>query len=155
MEFSHDNLKVEFIAPMTEFCKLDGRKYTFTHNDETGALYLDVFNCYNYKKVNFNLRDEVLGEWILAGKEKYNLCFYVYLKGSQGYEIKKKYEIFKKHLEFVISSILYGDRLFLQKNNFLLSSPITVRFFSHYFMFNSCEYYGLVNDYMKKEALTK
>lgn len=148
MQFNSENLDVEFISPMTKLAKLDGRKYTLTHNDATRILYLDISNFYNYKKVNFNLRDEILGEWISVGKDKYNLCFYIYLKGWQPVEIQHKYEIFKNHLQLAITSILYGDRLFLQKNSYLLTTPITVQFFSSYFMFNFCQYYGLVKDYI-------
>ncbi|WP_250676035.1 staygreen family protein [Paraclostridium ghonii] len=148
MEFNKNKLEVNFIYPMTKTYTLQNRKYTLTHSDDTGILYLDIANFYNYKKIDIHLRDEVLGNWVLVQKNKYNLLLNIYLKGYYTYEIKRKYEIFKSHLNMAIKSILYGDRDFLIKNNFLLNSNIIVNFSSSYFMYNSSEYYGLVKDYL-------
>lgn len=148
MEFNKNKLEVNFIYPMTKTYTLQNRKYTLTHSDDTGILYLDIANFYNYKKIDINLRDEVLGSWVLVQKNKYNLLLNIYLKGYYPYEIKRKYEIFKYHLNMAIKSILYGDRDFLIKNNFLLNSSIIVNFSSSYFMYNSSEYYGLVKDHL-------
>ena len=62
----------------------------------------------------------------------------------------KQNNIFKQNLKLSIKSILYADKNFLQENKYLFKSSIIVKFFSSFFMFNSSEYYGLVNDYIKK-----
>lgn len=147
--FSPNNLKVNFIYPNSKKSILNSRKYTLTYNTDTNLLQLDIGNFYNYKKVDFDLRNEILGEWILVGKNKYNLCFYIYIKGYNPYEIKQKYNMSKQNLRLAIEYILYTDKIFLQKNKYLLISSIIVKFFSSYFMFNSSEYYGLVSDYIK------
>ncbi|WP_416389554.1 staygreen family protein [Paeniclostridium hominis] len=147
--FSPNNLKVNFIYPNSKKSILNNRKYTLTYNTDTNLLQLDIGNFYNYKKVDFDLRNEILGEWILVGKNKYNLCFYIYIKGYNPYEIKQKYNMSKQNLRLAIEYILYTDKIFLQKNKYLLTSSIIVKFFSSYFMFNSSEYYGLVSDYIK------
>lgn len=147
--FSPNNLKVNFIYPNSKKSILNNRKYTLTYNTDTNLLQLDIGNFYNYKKVDFDLRNEILGEWILVGKNKYNLCFYIYIKGYNPYEIKQKYNMSKQNLKLAIEYILYTDKIFLQENKYLLNSSIIVKFFSSYFMFNSSEYYGLVSDYIK------
>jgi hypothetical protein len=145
------NLKINFICPTNSI----KRRYTLRYDNNTDILNLDISSLYNYKRIDFNLRDEVLGEWILVGKNKYNLCLHIYIKGYYPYEIKRKYEIFKSYLDSIITTILYSDKIFLSENEFLLNSSIIVKFFSSHFMFNSSEFYGLVNKYIKKEALTK
>lgn len=147
--FSPNNLKVNFIYLNSKKSILNNRKYTLTYNTDTNLLQLDIGNFYNYKKVDFDLRNEILGEWILVGKYKYNLCFYIYIKGYNPYEIKQKYNMSKQNLRLAIEYILYTDKIFLQENKNLLNSSIIVKFFSSYFMFNSSEYYGLVSDYIK------
>lgn len=147
--FSPNNLKENFIYPNSKKSILNNRKYTLTYNTDTNLLQLDIGNFYNYKKVDFDLRNEILGEWILVGKNKYNLCFYIYMKGYNPYEIKQKYNMSKQNLRLAIEYILYTDKIFLQENKYLLNSSIIVKFFSSYFMFNSSEYYGLVSDYIK------
>lgn len=146
---SPDNLKVNFIYPNSKKNILSNRKYTLTYNVDTNFLQLDIGNFYNYKKIDFDLRGEILGEWILVSKNKYSLCFYIYIKGYNPYEIKQKYNIFKQNLKLAIEYILYADKKFLQENKYILSSSIIVKFFSSYFMYNSSEYYGLVSDYIK------
>ena len=148
MNFDKNKLEVNFIFPMTKTYTLKDRKYTLTHSDDTGILYLDIANFYNYKKININLRDEVLGSWVFIEKNKYALLLNICLKGNSPYEIKRKYEIFKSHLDLAIKAILYGDRDFLLKNKFLLDSNIIINFSSSYFMYNCSEYYGLVKNHL-------
>ena len=39
------------------------RKYTLTHSDETGELFLTIGKDYDYESINYKLRDEALGSW--------------------------------------------------------------------------------------------
>lgn len=148
MNFDKNKLEVNFIFPMTKTYTLKDRKYTLTHSYDTGVLYLDIANFYNYKKININLRDEVLGSWVFIEKNKYALLLNVCLNGDYPNEIKRKYEIFKSHLNLAIKAMIYGDRTFLFENKFLLDSNIIVNFSSSYFMYNCSEYYGLVKNYL-------
>ena len=65
MEFTPDKLEITLIDPVTENGPVEGRKYTLTHSDETGMLFLDIGNVYNYSAIDQDLRDEVLGRWLL------------------------------------------------------------------------------------------
>ena len=148
MQFNNDKLKVNFLPPTTPIYPIEGRKYTFTHSDTTGMLFLDIGNTYNYDVINIQLRDEVLGEWIIYNKNSYTLCLYIYLKGIYHNEIQKKYQIFKSHLELAITSILYGDIELLKEYPYLMDAPIHVKFSSNHFMFNSSEYYETPSYYL-------
>lgn len=150
MKFDTDKLKVNFIKPMTPTYYIENRKYTLTHSDTTGVLFLDIADFYNYDVVNFKLRDEVLGEWIKSNKSSYILYLYVYLKGVDAPEISNKYKIFKDNLKLAITGILYGDIELFKKHPDLLDSPIHIKFSSSHFMFNSVEYYETPKYYISK-----
>ena len=51
MEFTPDKLEITLIDPVTENGPVEGRKYTLTHSDETGMLFLDIGNVYNYSAI--------------------------------------------------------------------------------------------------------
>ena len=63
MRFDPDKLETNIIPPTTSTEPIEGRKYTLTHSDDTGMMFLDISNKYNYSAINEKLRDEVLGKW--------------------------------------------------------------------------------------------
>ena len=147
MNFNPNKLKVNFINSDIINSQINYRKYTLRYDFDLNNSFLDIANFYNYNKIDFTLRNEVLGEWILINKNKYTLCLYIYLKGYFPYEIKLKYEMFKAYLPNIIKSILYGDKNFIYINDFLLNSEIIVNFNSDSFMFNTSENYKKVKSY--------
>ena len=44
------------------------RKYTLTHSDRTGNLFLTIGKTYDYKSIDYNIRDEVLAFWEKSDK---------------------------------------------------------------------------------------
>lgn len=107
------------------------RRYTLTHSDETGDLFLTIGNEYAWDKVNTQMRDEVLGEWIMNRK---CLFFYVYLYVDQGEHNEnvsaKRNEIFKRELPLALSAIRYGDRFLFNQYPNLDTAHIIVSFIS-------------------------
>lgn len=106
------------------------RRYTLTHSDSTGNLFLTIGTHYAWNKIN-PLRDEVLGEWKLV--EKY-LCFYVYVYIDQG-EYKqhisvKRNEIFRRELPLALTAIRYGDRCLFDTHPHLDDASIIINFMS-------------------------
>lgn len=148
MTFNFDKLEINFLCSNNCYHDLSNRKYTLTNNNKTGILNLDIGNVYNYSKVNFNLRDEILGEWILIDKNTYNLFIYIFLKGYYPYEVKYMYDKFKECLPLAIHHIINSDLNFINQNKYLYNSSIIVNFHSSYFMFNSRENYGRINQYI-------
>ena len=63
MRFSPNKLETTFLEPITLYNPIKDRKYTLTHSDNTGMMFLTVANEYDYSAINYDLRDEVLGTW--------------------------------------------------------------------------------------------
>ena len=145
--FNPRRLSVEFRTGITDEKPVEGRKYTLTHSDETGELFLTVALTYAYDKVNSIKRDEVFGEWKRVDK-RFIFKIYVYVDGNGGKtDAARRDKIFRKELPLALSAIKYGDRKFLEYNKELLDSQIIVRFISAYDEFNKVENYGTFKNY--------
>lgn len=148
MEFDPNKLETTFIPPMTPLGPIEGRKYTLTHSDTTGMLFLDIGPEYNYSAINEELRDELLGKYKRYGYESYILIFYAYVGDSDYLTASMKYGAFKYHLKFALQAIFYGDKELLNEHHFLINTPIYVKFDSEIAIFDNYENYGYVKDYI-------
>ena len=147
MRFAPDKLKTTFIEPITQYGPIEYRKYTLTHSDDTGMLFLTIGNEYNYAEINQDLRDEVLGVWKVY-YNSYILFLYIYV-GDYDYEkALYRYNTFKSHMNDAIKAIIYGDRELLNQYPNLINTPIYVKFDSSIPMFDNYEFYGYVKDYI-------
>ena len=144
MRFSSDKLETNFIETINLYGPIKDRKYTLTHSDETGMLFLDIGNVYNYSAIDKDLRDEVLGRWILPDNAPPMLIFYAYV-GCEDFEsAAKRYKIFKSHMEMALAAIIYGDSVLFDNFPELVNAPIYVKFDSTVPNFNNYEFYGNV-----------
>lgn len=148
MDFNHEKLETTFIEPMTPYGPIEGRKYTLTHSDATGMMFLDIADKYNYKIVHPEIRDEILGSWKSSYADSYNLIFYAYVGNGNFFSALSKYNAFKYHLNLALQAIVYGDRDLFQKYPNLIDTPIYVKFDSLIPIFDGYEFYGYVKDYM-------
>ena len=90
------------------------RKYTLTHSDSTGDLFLTIGSEYDYDQISSFytrfMRDEVLAEW----QEKdnyYELHFYLHVSGIFFFGwAGLRDRIFRHHLSLVYQVIKYGDK---------------------------------------------
>ncbi|WP_300260384.1 staygreen family protein [Clostridium sp.] len=145
--FDPKMLSVEFRNGITDENPIEGRKYTLTHKDDTGELFLTVALAYAYDKINSSARDEVFGVWKRVNN-RFILKIYLYVDGKVGKEEAiKRDSIFRKELPLALSTIAYGDRKFLENNYDLLNSKIIVRFISAYEELNKIENYGTLKYY--------
>ena len=58
--FNPSKLSTTLIPPATSSYPVSGRKYTLTHSDTTGQLFLSIGCSYNNKEIDKNMRDEVI-----------------------------------------------------------------------------------------------
>ncbi len=125
-----------------------GRKYTLTHSDMTGNLYLHIGRTFFVQHIG-PARDEVLAEWKQV-KQTLILFVYVYIGNqSMGKVINQwRKSIFDKELPLALEAIRYGDHPLFQAYPSLDFSPILVHFTSEYPDLNTTEYYG--SPYMYK-----
>ena len=55
MRFSSDKLETNFIEPINLYGPIKDRKYTLTHSDTTGMMFLTIANEYDYNAINLIL----------------------------------------------------------------------------------------------------
>ena len=137
-DVSHDSLKVP-------------RRYTLTHSDFTGDLYLTIGPDYDYEEIsNWKtklMRDEVLAE-LLVDEQHFSLHVFCYVSGGLVLGTAEwRYNIFKNELPLVLEAIRYGDRDLFAANPELDESKIIVNFKSSQERFQRTEEWGKICSY--------
>jgi hypothetical protein len=127
------------------------RRYTLTHSDMTGHLFLSIGNQYNTKEISKLytrlMRDEVLAE-LIRGEGAVILNVYCHISGGFVFGgAKWRFSIFRSELPLVLEAIRYGDRTLFEQNPELDQSPVHVHFQSTDSRFNKVERWGVVADY--------
>ena len=108
------------------------RKYTLTHSDFTGELYLTIGKEYDYDKikklyVRF-MRDEVLAEW-KKNNDIYELHIYVHVSGGLVFGgARLRNAIIRSHLPLVFKIMKYSEKDLIASNSFLQDASIIVHF---------------------------
>jgi hypothetical protein len=145
--FDPGKLSVKYMDGAVSTEPVIPRRYTLTHTDLTGELFLNIGIHYAWQKIN-PLRDEVLGEWKRNGISFY---FCVYLSVDQEpYNhsvLVKRNEIFRRELPLALTAIRYGDKIFFNTYPSLDHAPIIVNFISSYSEFARQENWGTFEDY--------
>ncbi|WP_342433303.1 staygreen family protein [Neobacillus sp. FSL H8-0543] len=140
--FIPEKLSVEYIDGVTNMEPVIPRRYTLTHSDLSGDLFLTIGKQYAWDKINPK-RDEVLGEWQTSGNSIY---YNIYLYIDQGEYNKnistKRTEIFKRELPLALTAIRYGDRHLFNAYPNLDHATILVNFISAYPEFARQENWG-------------
>jgi hypothetical protein len=108
------------------------RRYTLTHSDRTGDLYLTISSNFDHEQISGwytrLMRDEVLAEWKM---EKDRFCLHVYCHVCGGFVIGNasfREWIFRREMPLVLEAIRYGDRELFAKNSRLDQAEILVHF---------------------------
>ena len=109
-----------------------GRRYTLTHSDRTGDLYLTVGRSYDRAQVTGwytrLMRDEVLAEW-LEGDDGPLLQVHCHVSGGIVFgPAGWRYAIFQRELPLVLEAFRYGDCGLFAAHPELDDAPIEVRF---------------------------
>ncbi len=127
------------------------RRYTLTHSDMSGDLFLVIAREYDRKAIaglyTRIMRDEVLAELIDSGG---SVELRVYCHVSGGIIIgtaKWRNNIFKAELPLVLEAIRYGDRAFFEKSSDLDRVPVKVYFQSSSRKYRRVENWGTMADY--------
>lgn len=145
-KFDNEKLQVKFGVGTSETQPIIPRKYTLTHSDTTGELFLTIAAKYDYDKIT-DMRDEVMAEWNMINNE-YRLMVNVMVdKENNPVMSAVRNNIFIKELPLALQAIRYGDREFFRENFSLDSAPIYIKFNSIYPMFNRLEFWGMPSDY--------
>ena len=142
-----NKLFVEFRDPITMTEPILYRRYTLTHSDITAELLLTIALCYAYDRIN-EMRDEVLGEWILQEGD-YLYYVYLYVDGEYSDAIAATRDfVFRRELPLALEAIRYGDREFFKAHPEMDNAPIIVVFMSTNPRYNKTENWGTFVNYM-------
>jgi hypothetical protein len=147
-----DKLRVSFLNGITPANGTISRRYTLTHSDRTGDLFLSIGSQYDSKKISKLytklMRDEVLAELVNnEGKLEFRVHCHVsggFIVGSAGW----RYNIFRSELPLVLEAIRYGDRTLFEKNSELDHIPVYVHFHSGKKQYNIVEQWGTLADFV-------
>jgi hypothetical protein len=146
-----EKLQVTYLAGTDPENLILPRRYTLTHSDITGRLFLSIGKDYNTKQfANFYtrlMRDEVLAELCQEGD---NLLFRAYCHVSGGFVFgtaRLRYNIFRRELQLVLEAIRYGDRTLFEKNPELDNTTVLIHFKSTVKRFDQIEKWGTMADY--------
>lgn len=145
-KFNPKKLSVELRNGVTTTEPVKPRRYTLTHSDITGELFLTIGLNYAYDKITY-MRDEVFGEWV---KKNGRYLFYVFLHVDKKFNpiiTAIRNHVFRRELPLALKSIAYGDKKFLDAHPKLYKSPIMVYFMSYNPAFNKIEDWGTFSDY--------
>lgn len=124
-----------------------GRKYTITHSDDTGDLFVTIGRNYAYDKVDPVMRDEVLLSWHEENEHKI-LIGSVLIDGDdleRNPEIR--YEIFNQEMPKAIKALIEADMYLFQQYPELMNADIIIIFDSADSKLSKVGYFGKLRDY--------
>jgi hypothetical protein len=126
------------------------RKYTLTHSDSTGDLFLTIGTDYDNEQISGLytrfMRDEVLAEWQEIDNQ-YELHLYLHVSGSFCFGwAGLRDRIFRHHLPLVFQVIRYGDKRIFEEMPELNNSQIIVHFRSNRKKYDKTENFGFIRE---------
>jgi hypothetical protein len=129
VSFRLDKLHVK---KLIDYSQKHPRRYTLTHSDKTGDLFLTIASDYDKEQISGwytkFMRDEVLAEWGSAAEVP---VFHIYCHVSGGLVFgnnKMRESIFRKEMQLVLITIRNGDALFFNKNPVYDEASIIVHY---------------------------
>ena len=127
------------------------RRYTLTHSDMTGELFLSIGKEYDRERISKLytrlMRDEVIAEFL---SDFSGLEFDVFCHVSGGLVVggaRWRYGIFQSELPLVLEAVRCGDRALFEKNRELDNTPVIVHFKSANKRFNTTQRWGVLSEY--------
>jgi hypothetical protein len=127
------------------------RRYTLTHSDVTGELFLTIGAEYDQEQVSGLytrlMRDEALAEMIHDGDQAV-LHVYVHVSGGIAFGFAGwRNAILHYHMPMVLEAIRYGDRDIFTQHAELDEGKVFVHFASHRRRYNQVEDWGSIQKY--------
>jgi hypothetical protein len=146
-----EKLHVRFAEGVAADGPLTSRRYTLTHSDSTGDLFLTVGSSYDREQISGwytrLMRDEVLAEWRedIEGAALHVFC---HVSGGLVFGMAGwRYAIFQRELPLVLEAFRHGDRTLYEMNPDLDHAPILVHFRSNRQRYQRLEHWGTPADY--------
>lgn len=141
-----EKLHVQFVADATPGGPITPRRYTLTHSDATGHLFLTIGPDYDRKQISGwytrLMRDEVLAEW----RQEDGPALHVHCHVSGGLVVGPagwRDVIFRRELPLVLEAFRFGDRRLFETQPELDQAPIWVHFHAKQPHYNRVESWGV------------
>lgn len=127
------------------------RRYTLTHSDVTGDLYLSIGPDYDVDQISGIytrlMRDEVLAE-LVNDQGETSLHVYVHVSGGIVFGFPAwRNEILHHHMPMVLAALRYGDRDLFAAHPELDEMEILVHFLSSHKRYNKVEDWDQIKKY--------
>ena len=135
----------EFRDGVNKIEPIEGRKYTVTHSDKTGDLFVTIGLKYAEDKID-KLRDELLLTWTYSD-ERLKLIGQVVIDNEVIKNSRIRNIIFKKEMPLALQAIRYADRELFQLNKSLDDIPIEIQFISQSEKYNKLIEFGSMKEY--------
>jgi hypothetical protein len=144
-------LHVQLSGGLVPEAPVISRRYTLTHSDTSGDLFLTIGLEHDEKQISGwytrLMRDEVLAEWCDEG-DGAALHVYCHVSGGLVFGTASwRYAIFRRELPLVLEAFRYGDRQLFEAHPELDHAPIEVHFRSHRPLYRRQERWGTPADY--------
>ncbi len=128
------------------------RRYTLTHSDRTGDLFLTIARDYDQQHISGwytrLMRDEVLAEWIDTPRGP-AVDVHCHVSGGIVFgSATWRDNILRMHMPMVIEAFRQGDAALFAAQPELDRSPVRVHFHSQRSKFARMEPYGTLGDYV-------
>jgi hypothetical protein len=127
------------------------RRYTLTHSDLTGELFLTVGAEYDKRQMGGwytrLMRDEALAELVEQGGG-YTLHVYVHVSGGPVFgTVAFRDAILRRHMPLVLETLRYGDRALFAAHSELDEAAVQVHFAARQARYNVVEDWGQIGKY--------
>lgn len=124
---------VRFIDGAEPDGPMTSRRYTLTHSDITGEMFLSIGSGYDtgaLRSLQVRLeRDEVLGEWVLCPAGPRLELHMVAQTGLPGFgTAQMRLRIFRRYREMVMDGLRAGDAAFAAAHPELEDAEVVARF---------------------------
>jgi hypothetical protein len=146
-----ERLHVHFVGDVEPEGPIAPRRYTLTHSDTTGDLFLTVGLDYDRRQISGwytrLMRDEVLAEW-REDDDGPSLHVYCHVSGGLVFgPAGWRYAIFQRELPLVLEAFRYGDRTLFAAHPELDGAPIRIHFRARQRRYRRVERWGTPADY--------
>ena len=150
-----DKLHVRFAPAASPDGPVTPRRYTLTHSDATGDLFLTIGLAYDRQQIGGwytrIMRDEVVAEWLEEGTG-HALHVHCHVSGGLVFGwAGVRDAIFRRELPLVLEAFRFGDGRLFRARPELDQAPARVRFHATRSRYDRTEPWGVLADYRLDE----
>lgn len=147
-------LHVRLLEGVTPLEPIYPRKYTLTHSDRTGNLYLTIAREYAWQQTQGLytrlMRDEILASWEQTG-DALELHLNCHVNGGLVVgTARRRNRAMIRDLPLMLESLRYGDSMLVDLHPELDEAPVFVHFHSNTDRYRRVEPYSCFGDYRIK-----